>query len=403
MDVCRTDLGRMTRRSFDFATVPRIVVGAGTAADLPAMAVGLGTRVLVCTGGRPERHRRLLDALALPATVVPVTGEPTVDDAREATRTARDFAADVVLAIGGGSVLDLGKAVAALVGNGGDPLDYLEVVGEGRPLTRPSLPTIAVPTTAGTGSEVTANAVLASPRDGVKASLRSPTMLPALAVVDAELTLGCPPAVTAASGLDALTQSLEPFVSPLATPLTDGLALQGLRLAASGLRAAYRDGSDLAARSDMAVCSLLGGMALANAKLGAVHGFAGVLGGTAAAAHGAICAALLAPVIEANVAALIASDGPDASGQHPGEALEKYRRAAVALTGRDDARVGDGVDWIRETVRELRIPGLAELGAPVAGPEADDIVAKARASSSMKGNPVALSDEQLHGILDAAR
>ncbi len=395
-------LAGMTRRSFDFATVPRIVVGPGASADVPAMAVGLGTRVFVCTGGRPERHGALLDAIALPATTVRVTGEPTVDDARAAARTAREFGADVVLAIGGGSVLDLGKAVAALLGNGGDPLDYLEVIGEGRPLGRPSAPTIAVPTTAGTGSEVTANAVLASPRDGVKASLRSPNMLPAIAVVDAELTIGCPPEVTAASGLDALTQCLEPFVSPLATPVTDGLALQGLRLAASGLRAAYRDGSDLAARSDMAICALLGGMALANAKLGAVHGFAGVIGGMVPAAHGAICAALLAPVIQANVAALSALDG-DPEHPHARRALAKFRTAAVALTGRDDARVADAVDWIARTVDELRVPGLAAMGVPVDPPAVAGIVAKARASSSMKGNPATLSDEQLLGILDAAR
>ncbi|MGS0688620.1 iron-containing alcohol dehydrogenase [Nakamurella sp. GG22] len=387
----------MSRASFEFATVPRIVVGTGTSAEVPAMTAGLGTRVLVCTGGRPERHHTLVDALSLPFTVVPVSGEPTVDTARSAVALARDFGADVVLAVGGGSVLDLGKATAALLANGGDPLDYLEVIGDGRPLTEPALPTIAVPTTSGTGSEVTANAVLASPQHSVKASLRDPSMLPAIAVVDADLTAGCPPAVTAASGLDALTQCLEPYVSPLATPLTDGLALQGLRRAASGLRRAYADGEDRAARADMAVCSLLSGMALANAKLGAVHGFAGVLGGMTVAPHGAICAALLAPVIEANVAALQRLDTDAAQ-----DALEKYRGAAGALTGRDDAWVGDGVDWIRETVRELSVPGLAGLGIDVDAAAAD-VVAAAKASSSMKGNPVTLSDAELRGVLEAAR
>ncbi len=386
----------MSRASFEFATVPRIVVGPGTSADVPAMTAGLGTRVLVCTGGKPERHQTLLDALSLPFTVVSVSSEPTVDVARSAVAIARDFAADVVLAIGGGSVLDLGKATAALLANGGDPLDYLEVIGDGRPLTKPALPTIAVPTTSGTGSEVTANAVLASPQHSVKASLRHPSMLPEIAVIDADLTVGCPPAVTAASGLDALTQCLEPYVSPFATPLTDGLALQGLRRAASGLRRAYADGEDRAARADMAVCSLLSGMALANAKLGAVHGFAGVLGGMTPAAHGAICAALLAPVIEANVAALQRLDTDAAQ-----EALEKYREAAVALTGRADAWVGDGVDWIRETVRELSIPGLTGLGIDL--DRAADIVAAAKSSSSMKGNPVTLSDAELRGVLEATR
>ena len=362
------------------------------------MTVGLGTRVLVCTGGRPERHQRLLDALSLPFTVVSVSGEPTVDVARSAVAIAREFAADVVLAVGGGSVLDLGKATAALLANAGDPLDYLEVVGDGRPLTERALPTIAVPTTSGTGSEVTANAVLSSPRHSVKASLRNPSMLPAIAVVDADLSAGCPPEVTAASGLDALTQCLEPYVSPLATPLTDGLALQGLRRAASGLRRVYADGGDRAARADMAICSLVSGMALANAKLGAVHGFAGVLGGMTAVPHGAICAALLAPVIEANVAALQRLDTDAAQ-----DALEKYRGAAVALTGRDDAWVRNGVDWIRETVRELSIPGLAGLGIDLDAAAAAEVVAQATASSSMKGNPVTLSEEELRGVLDAAR
>ena len=387
----------MSRATWEFATVPRIVVGPGSSADVPAMTVGLGSRVLVCTGGRPERHQKLLDALSVPFTVVPVSGEPTVDVAGSAVAIGRDFAADVVLAIGGGSVLDLGKAAAVLLANGGDPLDYLEVIGDGRPFGKPALPMIAVPTTSGTGSEVTANAVLASPQHCVKASLRDRSMLPAIAVVDADLTVDCPPAVTAASGLDALTQCLEPYVSPLATPLTDGLALQGLRRAASGLRRAYADGEDRAARADMALCSLLSGMALANAKLGAVHGFAGVLGGMAPVPHGAICAALLAPVIEANVAALQRLDTDAAQ-----DALEKFRTAAVALTGRDDAWVADGLDWIRETVRELAIPGLDGLGIDLDTASAD-VVAAARASSSMKGNPVMLSDAELHGVLEAAR
>ena len=239
-----------------------------------------------------------------------------------------------MIAIGGGSVLDLGKAVAALLGNGGDPLDYLEVIGRGLLLAAPSVPFAAVPTTAGTGAEVTANAVLASPEHGRKASLRSAGMVPLLAVVDPLLTVGGPPAVTASSGLDAVTQCLEPLVSPQANPLTDGYAREGLRRAAAGLRAAYRDGTDVAARTDMSLCSLLGGMALTGAKLGAVHGFAGVIGGLVQAAHGAICAALLAPVTEMNVTALRQRD-PD------GPALDRYREAASAAD-RAAGRVGRG-------------------------------------------------------------
>jgi alcohol dehydrogenase class IV len=371
---------------FEFATAGRILAGAGRAAELPGVVAGLGSRVLVCTGADPARHAGLLAGLGLPAVVFAVAAEPTLDLARAGAAAAREHGADVVAAVGGGSVIDLGKAVAMLLGNGGDPLDYLEVIGSGRRITQPAVPCVAVPTTAGTGAEVTANAVLASPAHGLKASLRSPLMIPRVALVDPGLTVSCPPPVTAASGLDALTQCLEPFVSVRASPLTDGLAREGLRRAAAGLRAAYADGSDLAARADMAMCSLLGGIALANAKLGAVHGLAGVIGGTADVPHGVACAALLAPVIEANVRAL--RSGP---AGHP--ALDRYTEAARLLTGKPAASIGDGLAWIRETVSQLAVPGLAAFGI---GPQhAEDIAAKAAGSSSMQGNPVALSHSDL--------
>src|ERR1700683_4099696 len=261
---------------FEFATAARILVGQGRAAQLPEVLAGLGSRVLVCTGADPARHAGLLAGLGLPAAQLSVAGEPTVDLARAGAAAAREHGADVVAAIGGGSVIDTGKAVAMLVGNGGAPLDYLEVVGSGRKITKPSAPFAAVPTTAGTGAEVTANAVLAAPAYGLKASLRSPLMIPT---------------GPRAGGMAARPQCLEPYVSVRANPLTDGLAREGLRRAAAGLRAAFADGSDLAARTGMAMCSLLGGMALANAKLGAVHGLAGVIGGAAAVAPGATPAA----------------------------------------------------------------------------------------------------------------
>jgi alcohol dehydrogenase class IV len=378
---------------FEFATAGRIIVGSGRAAELPAIVTGLGHRVLVCTGASPSRHGRLLAGLRGPAAVFPVTGEPTVELARAGLAAAREHGADVVAAIGGGSVIDTAKAVAMLLGNGGDPLDYLEVVGSGQPITRPAAPCVAVPTTAGTGAEVTANAVLASPAHGIKASLRSPLMIPRVAVIDPELTVSCPPPVTAASGLDALTQCLEPFVSVRANPLTDALAREGLRHAGTGLRAAYADGSDLTAREDMAICSLLGGMALANAKLGAVHGLAGVIGGTANVPHGLACAALLAPVTQANVRAL-----RSAPPGHP--ALDKYAEAARLLTGNPSASIADGLAWIGETVTLLGVPRLAAFGI---GPQdADDIAAKAARSSSMQGNPVPLDHADLLAILRQA-
>ena len=378
---------------FEFATAGRVLVGAGRSAELPALLAASGTRALVCTGARTGRHAQLLAGLGVPAAVFTVAGEPTVDLVRTAVAAARTHGADVVAAIGGGSVLDTGKAVAMLLGNGGDPLDYLEVIGAGQAITRPSAPCIAVPTTAGTGAEVTANAVLASPAHRIKASLRSRTIIPSAALIDPLLTVSCPPPVTAASGMDALTQCLEPFVSPMANPLTDAVAGEGIRRAAAGLRRAYSDGSNLSARADMSVASLAGGMALANAKLGAVHGLAGVIGGTVAVPHGVACAALLAPVMEANVAALRA--GPPG---HP--ALARYAEAAALLTGQPGAAIEDGVAWVRQTQAALAIPGLAAFG--LAADQAADIAAQAQRSSSMRGNPVALSQDDLLAILARA-
>ncbi|MGH3227703.1 MAG: iron-containing alcohol dehydrogenase [Streptosporangiaceae bacterium] len=376
--------------SFEFATAGRIMAGPGRARELPGLLAGLGSRVLVVTGADPARHDELLACLGPAAAVFPVAAEPTVQTARAAVAAARAQGADVIAAIGGGSVIDTGKAVAMLLANGGDPLDYLEVVGSGQAITRPAVPCVAVPTTAGTGAEVTANAVLAVPSHRVKASLRSPLMIPRVALVDPLLTVSCPPPVTAASGLDALTQCLEPFVSVQASPLTDGLAREGLRRAGTGLRAAYADGEDLAARADMATCSLLGGISLANAKLGAVHGLAGVIGGTADVPHGLACAALLVAVIEANLRAARLS--PSGVG-----VLERYTEAARLLTGHSDASIEDGLAWIRETLVLLDVPGLAAFGL---GPQqADDIAAQALVSSSMKGNPVALSHADLKAIL----
>jgi alcohol dehydrogenase class IV len=379
--------------AFEFATARRIIFGADHATELGTLTAGLGARALVCTGAHPERYAEVLDRIELPTTVYRVTDEPTVDMARAAIESARQHGADCVVGLGGGSALDMGKAVAMLLGNGGDPLDYLEIIGRGQPITRPSIPYVAVPTTAGTGAEVTANAVLGSPEHGRKASLRSTSMLPRIALVDPLLTLRCPPAVTASSGLDALTQCLEPYVSNRANPLTDGLAREGLRRAAVGLRRAYADGADVPARTDMAVCSLIGGLSLANAKLGAVHGFAGPIGGVVNAPHGAVCAALLAPVVETNVRALRAR-APSSP------ALVKYEDAARLLTGRSDASIDDGIAWIRETVELLKVPGLGAFG--VKPDHAADLVAKARTASSMQGNPIELTDDELHAIVTSA-
>ncbi len=374
--------------AFDFASAGRIVFGRGVVRQLPTLVGGLGRRVFICSGSRPETHQELFTSIAGVTDVFPVRREPTVDDLTEALRRAGD--AEVVVGIGGGSVIDLAKGVAMLLGNGGDPLDYLEVVGRGVAITRPSAPLIAVPTTAGTGAEVTSNAVFTSPSHRVKCSLRSPFMLPRIALVDPLLTVGCPPAVTAASGLDALTQCIEPFVSRFANPLTDGFATTGLRLAGHALRRAFLDGSDGQARTDMSMVSLLGGLALANARLGAVHGLAGPLGGLLSAPHGAVCAALLPSVIRANVAAL--SERGTGSPE-----LLKYEMVAQLLTDDPHAPLSAGVAWIEETVGLLGVGGLGSLG--LTGPQVDGIVAQSFRSSSMKGNPVDLTEAGLRQVV----
>jgi alcohol dehydrogenase class IV len=299
----------------------------------------------------------------------------------------------MIMGLGGGSVLDTGKAIAALVTNPGDVFDYLEVIGKGQPLVNPPLPYIAIPTTAGTGSEVTRNAVIESPEQNVKVSLRSPWMLPRVALVDPELTYHLPPEITASAGLDALTQLIEPFVSVKANPMTDAICRAGIYYAARSLRRAYENGADKQAREGMSLASLLGGLALANAALGAVHGFAGPLGGMLHAPHGALCARLLPLVMETNIRAL-----ETRQPEHP--ALGRYGEIASLLTGDKEATTQEGVKWTGELVNTLKIPGLSTYGMSEKDfPEAVDKTMKA---NSFKGNPIALNEKELRAILEKA-
>jgi alcohol dehydrogenase class IV len=379
--------------AFELATATRIVFGAGTLAEAPAALRAFGARrVLLVTGGTPARAEPLRAALVgIEVVTFPVSEEPTVELARAGMAAAAGCQA--VIACGGGSALDAGKAIAALAANGGDPLDYLEVIGRGRKLERPSLPFVAVPTTAGTGAEVTRNAVLGSREAGVKASLRSPLMLPALAIVDPDLLVGLPPAVIATSGLDALSQLIEPFLSVRANPLTDALAREGIRRSARSLRRAVTVGLDADCRDDLALASLMGGLCLANAGLGAVHGFAAPAGGMFAAPHGALCAALLAPVMEVNLRALEAR-----APAHP--ACARFAEVAGLLTGDPDARAADGTAWVRALVSALAIPGLGSYGLGAA--EIPRLVERAKVASSMRANPIALTDQELRDIVDKA-
>jgi alcohol dehydrogenase class IV len=322
-----------------------------------------------------------------------VEGEPEVETVRAGVAQARLGARDMVVAIGGGSAIDTGKAIAVLAPHHTDLSDHLEVIGRGRALPGPGLPFVAVPTTAGTGSEVTRNAVLASPAHRVKVSLRSPHMLARLAVVDPELTLGLPPPVTAATGLDAITQLVEPYLSARANAFTDALCIEALPRAARALPVAFRDGTNMAAREDMALASLFSGLALANAGLGAVHGFAGTIGGMFPAPHGAICAALLPHVLEGNLRAI-----ETRQPSHP--TRPRFDAVARVLTGTPSASARDGVEWLTSLVGELGIPRLGAYGLTDADVPA--VVAQASQSSSMKANPIALTTEELAAMLGAA-
>jgi len=380
--------------AFEFATANRIVFGAGRISGLGDQLQGRTKRLLLVRGRSADgilRVREILSGQDIPFEEFEVHGEPTVDVARAGAHAAEGC--DLVIGLGGGSVLDAGKAISALATNRDDVLDYLEVVGKGQPLTEKPLTYIAIPTTAGTGTEVTRNAVLDVPEHGVKVSLRSPLMLPGLALVDPELTYSLPPEITAASGLDALTQLIEPFVSVKANPLTDAICREGLRHAAGSLRRVYQDGADQEAREGMSLASLLGGLALANAALGAVHGFAGPLGGMLHAPHGAICAKLLPLVMEANIKQM--------AYLHVGhDALDRYAEIAHILTGDVNASAWDGVRWVETLVGELRIPPLAAHGmTEVHIPEA---VQKTLNASSYKGNPIALEEDDLREILEKA-
>jgi len=381
---------------FEFATSGRILFGPGTLREVVPAAAGFGRRVLVVTGRTSERAGPLLDhleSLGLVVTTFPVSGEPTLEAIRAGVECAREVSCEAVIGFGGGSVIDAGKAIAAMLTNRGDLLDYLEVIGKGQPLTQAPAPYLAVPTTAGTGAEVTRNAVLTSLDHRVKVSLRSPLMLPRLAVVDPELTHSMPPHLTAGTGLDALTQLIEPFVCSSPNPITDALCHAGIKSVAGSLRRAYRDGADAWAREAMALASLLGGMALANAKLGAVHGLAGTVGGMFPAPHGMICARLLPLVMAANVDALTAR-----SPASP--ALGRFAEVARSLTGQSTATVADGLAWLQNVSVDLAVPPLSRFGFDEnAVPQ---VVAQAQQASSMKGNPIALTEEELADILRQA-
>lgn len=381
---------------FEFATATRIIFGPGTVGQAGKLAAEMGSKALVACGLAGVRAGILMDSLSsagIAAALFPIEGEPTPELVQAGTALARREGCDLVIGFGGGSALDSGKAIAALLTNSGDIFDYLEVVGRGRPLVELPVPYLAFPTTSGTGAEVTRNAVLGVTGQKVKVSLRSPLMLPRLAVVDPELTYSLPPSITASTGLDALTQLIEPFVSNQSNPLTDAFCREGMYRVARSLRCAYDHGDDPVAREDMSLASLFGGLALANARLGAVHGFAAPIGGMFPAPHGSVCARLLPFVMQTNVQALGAR-------AHQGGQLRRYEEVAQILTGNAQANAQAGVTWVQELCNALSIPSLSAYG--VSRQDFPILVVKAAQASSMAGNPIKLTEAELLGILETA-
>ena len=404
--------------SFSFVA-PKLIVGQGTASKeivSNMKALGIKKPILITGKSGMSRYSDIISALGLDDLVYFTIGaEPTTDDATKATQLAKDANCDGVLSIGG-SAVDLGKVVAALATNLGQIVEgspttvfhYLEVVGKGQPLTEDPLQHIAVPTTAGTGAECTKNSVLKSVEHGRKSSIRHEKMLPSVAIVDPLLTMSCPPDITAHVGLDALCQCIEPFVSCFANPIVDSIARDGIFRAARSLRAAVADGAiDVSAREDMALCSVLGGLSLANAKLGVVHGFAAVIGGLYEnAPHGAVCASLLPAAFRMNfeaIEALFANETDEEKKNMLEKQLGRFHEVARICTGDSRATAEEGALWLEALVKDLKVPGVCALVGETSGRFDEsvlkEIVEGTAESSSTKGNPIPLSLKEISDIL----
>jgi alcohol dehydrogenase class IV len=379
--------------AFESAVPTRIIFGCGSLDKVPELVAKQGKCALIVTGENRRNAIELaknLTQIGIPTKIFSVSGEPTITDVKSAVSLVHLNNCDVIIGLGGGSAIDAAKAAAALATNLGDITDYLEVIGKGKVLANEPLPMIAVPTTAGTGAEVTKNAVLKSEEFHVKVSLRSEKMYPKVAIIDPELTISLSSEITAYTGIDALTHLLEAYVSAKSNPFIDMICRDGLQRIAVSLEPACTNGSNIEARENMAFAAMLGGIALANGKLGAVHGFAGPLGGMYPSPHGAVCACLLPSVMKINITALRKNNRT--------EELAKYKELAKWLTGNANACAEDGVVWLHDMVKMLKIPTLSSFGVQVT--DFPGLIEKAKNASSMKGNPVVLSDGQLLHILE---
>ncbi len=378
--------------SFDFATSGHIHFGRGSLARLADYLGADTSPILLLTGQHNAVDNPILPLIngrSIPLHQAIIVGEPDSNVIDQEAEKARVAGIKAVISFGGGSVLDAGKAIAMLITNGGVSLDYAEIVGKGKNITIPSLPNFAIPTTAGTGSEVTKNAVIIFKEKKVKASIRSPLMIPQVAIVDPETMRSVPPEITASTGMDALTQVLESYLSSRSTILVDSMCEKAIPMAFKSLAKVYENGNDLDAREEMAYVSLIGGVSLANAGLGAVHGFAAAIGGMYSIPHGSICACFLPVVFEANYQALMKKNP-----NHP--AINKCRQIAM-YSGIKNGDVSELIEKLYNLRFDLNIPGMRKFG--INRSMAGDIAESTARTSSMKGNPIDLSFDQLVQIL----
>jgi alcohol dehydrogenase class IV len=384
--------------AFGFATIPQLHFGAGKISVLPSTIKAFGSKMLLVTGAHSftssSYSQSLLEQLQSNGIAVEryvIDKEPTPAMIDTAVKKFSHYSPGVVVAIGGGSVLDAGKAIAAMLPLNEPVKDYLEGVG-----TKPAhpgikIPFIAVPTTSGTGSEATKNAVLSETGEkGYKRSLRHNNFVPNVAIVDPSLTMSCPPATTAASGMDAFTQLLESYLSTTANPVTDALACEGLKRVSISLMKAYQDGSNLEARTNMALASYLSGITLANAGLGLVHGFASSIGGYFEIPHGVICSSLMAAVNKVTVRKLRSKKNAEG-------ALLKYAATGKVFSRLENKSIDYYTDYlltVMETwTKEMNIPGLTKGG--VTSSDFEKIVA----ITDNKNNPVALERDEMMEVL----
>ncbi len=388
---------------FSVSRLPRIEFGAGALTRLPAIARQYGTRALLVTGSSSFKHSPFwatvtngLAAQGISWTHLAIPSEPSPQMIDGAVHIQRGNPVDVVIGIGGGSALDAAKAIAGLLEPGNSVMDHLEGVGPERSYAGPATPFIAVPTTAGTGSEATKNAVLSvQGAEGFKKSFRDEKLVAEYALIDPDLLVTCPPAVIAANGMDAFTQLLESYVSSRAAPLTDSLAWGGMNAIRDGLLALYADSNNAAARERMAYAALVSGITLAQVGLGSVHGLAAPLGAFFPIPHGVACGTLVARATRINIDTLLAREPT-----HP--ALEKYARAGRLLSKQGGLSLTDAhaalLDTLEAWTQALSLPTLAHYGVTHA--DIPRIVANSR-GSSMKTNPVMLTDSEIAAILES--